>query len=446
MTRYFMIFACDEKGGIGNKGKIPWHLPEDLALFQRMTFGRTVIYGRKTLESFPGQKPLQKRRNIVLSRNPNFSIEGAEVCSSLEEAFSRCGDYPIIIGGETVYTEALTKYPELCLGVCQTVVAGTHTCDTFFSVGESPFEYDIKGSEKFRTLMLHNFDCGEIGYLALLSRVMRFGQERKDRTGTGTKSLFAKTLYFPDVSKEFPLVTTKKTNWGKILSELLWFLSGCTDARVLKQKGSDIWDGNSSKEFQKTRGLENYTEGDCGPIYPFQWRHAGAEYKGCSEDYRGKGKDQIMEMVRLIQEEPDSRRILLQSWNVSDLDKMVLPPCHMTFQVDVRGDKLDGQVYQRSADLALGVPFNIASYACLLMLLAKRTGKEASNLTLCFGNVHVYNNHMENAQKMIERCPRKPSVLEIKRIADPNLFDLKEEDFELRDYQSYGALNFDMAV
>ncbi|AHC55072.1 thymidylate synthase [Tunisvirus fontaine2] len=441
-----MVFACDENGGIGKQGKIPWHLPEDLAIFQRMTFGRTIIYGRKTLESFPGQKPLPKRRNLILSRDVSFSVEGAEVCGSLEEAFSKCQDYSIVIGGESIYIQCLSKYPELCLGVSRTLVFGEHPADKFFSVKGSPFAYAIRNSEKFQTAMLHNINHGELGYLSLLSEVMNSGNERGDRTGTGVKSLFAKTLFFPNVSKEFPLLTVKKTNWDKVLSELLWFLSGSTDAKILKEKGNDIWDKNASKEFQEKVGLEHYEEGDCGPIYPFQWRHAGAKYVDCKKDYKGEGKDQILEMVRLIQEDPTSRRILLESWNVVDLDKMVLPPCHKTFQVYVRGDELDGQVYQRSADLALGVPFNIASYACLLSILAKRTGKRPGNLTLTFGDVHIYKNHMENAQKMLERVPRLPPTLEITGIADEGLWNLESKDFILHNYVSYGALNFEMAV
>lgn len=446
MSFYFMIFACDENGGIGNNGKIPWHLPEDLAMFQRMTFGRTIIYGRKTLESFPGQRPLAKRRNIILSKNKDFFVEGAEVCSSLEEAFSKCDDFSIVIGGESVYTQCLTNYPELCLGVSRTLVFGEHPCDKFFSVKNAPFTYLIKESKKFQATMFHNSDSGELGYLALLSQVLNYGNERSDRTGTGTKSLFAKTLFFPNISENFPLLTVKKTNWDKILSELLWFLSGSTDAKILKEQGNDIWDGNASKTFQEKVGLSHYEEGDCGPIYPFQWRHAGAKYVDCKKDYSGEGKDQILEMVRLIQEQPTSRRILLESWNVADLDKMVLPPCHKTFQVYVRGDMLDGHVYQRSADLALGVPFNIASYACLLSLLAKRTGKVSGNLTLSFGDVHVYNNHAENAQKMLERVPHLPPTLEITGIADETLKKLEPGDFVLKNYKSYGALNFEMAV
>ncbi|AMQ10988.1 dihydrofolate reductase-thymidylate synthase [Brazilian marseillevirus] len=446
MSKYFMVFACDENGGIGKQGQIPWHLPEDLAIFQRMTFGRTIIYGRKTLESFPGQKPLTKRRNLILSRDGEFSVDGAEVCGSLEEAFSKCEDYSIVIGGESVYTQCLSKYPELCLGVSRTLVFGEHPADKFFSVKNAPFAYLIRDSEKFQTAMFHNYDSGELGYLSLLSQVMNQGNSKEDRTGTGVKSLFAKSLFFPNVSKEFPLLTVKKVNWEKILSELLWFLSGSTDSKVLEEAGNDIWVPNSSKEFQKSRGLENYEEGDCGPIYSFQWRHAGAKYVDCKQDYKGQGEDQILEMVRLIQEEPTSRRILLEAWNVADLKNMVLPPCHKTFQVYVRGNELDAQVYQRSADLALGVPFNIASYACLLSLLAKRTGKVAGNLTMTFGDIHVYNNHMENAQKMLERAPHRPPSLEITNIADDGLWNLRKEDFVLHDYSSYGALNFGMAV
>nr|WNL49641.1 dihydrofolate reductase thymidylate synthase [Marseillevirus sp.] len=443
MQGYYVVFACDQRGGIGNKGKIPWYLPEDLATFQRMTFGRTIIYGRKTLESFPGARPLAKRRNIIISRNKNLQVEGAEVAHSIEEAFSLTQGYCVVIGGSEIYMQCLEKFPDLCLGVSRTLVLGDYETDTWFSIKETKYSYLIKSSHNFETAMLFRKNGGELGYLSLLSEVLYSGEKRSDRTGTGTRSLFGRQLLFENVSQNFPLITVKKMAWGCILSELLWFLSGSTDSKMLELQNNNIWKKNSSRKFLDGRGL-NYREGDCGPIYGFQWRHWGAKYIDCDTDYRGQGTDQILSIISQINNDPTSRRMVLSAWNVSDLDKMCLPPCHSFSQFYVRGEFLDCHLYQRSADLALGVPFNIASYACLLSILAKASGKIAGNLTMSFGDVHVYEDHIDNAHKMIERLPHKSPKLTV-NISDQTLFNLKEEDFMLEGYSSCGALKFDMA-
>nr|WRK65405.1 dihydrofolate reductase thymidylate synthase [Marseillevirus futianmevirus] len=443
MQGYYIVFACDQRGGIGKEGKIPWHLPEDLATFQRMTFGRPVIYGRKTLESFPGAKPLAKRRNIILTRNNEFSVEGAEVAHSIEEAFSLVDGYCVVIGGSEIYTQCLEQFPELCLGVSRTLVMGKYDVDTWFSVKQTKYSYLIKSSHNFETAMLFRKNEGELAYLSLLSEVLYSGEKREDRTGTGTRSLFGRSLLFENVSERFPLITVKKMAWGCVLSELLWFLSGSTDSKMLELQNNNIWKKNSSRKFLDGRGL-SYREGDCGPIYGFQWRHWGAKYIDCDTDYRGQGTDQILSIVSDINKDPNSRRLVLSAWNVSDLDKMCLPPCHSFSQFYVRGEYLDCHLYQRSADLALGVPFNIASYACLLSILAERTGKKAGNLTMSFGDVHVYETHVENAHKMLERLPHKSPKLTV-NISDEALFCLSKEDFSLDGYTSCGPLSFEMA-
>nr|WQM86917.1 bifunctional dihydrofolate reductase-thymidylate synthase [Marseillevirus cajuinensis] len=443
MQGYYIVFACDQRGGIGKEGKIPWHLPEDLATFQRMTFGRPIIYGRKTLESFPGSKPLPKRRNIVVSRNTSLSVEGAEVAHSIEEAFSLVDGVCVVIGGSEIYTQCLEQFPDLCLGVSRTLVMGKHDVDTWFSVKQTKYSYLIKSSHNFETAMLFRKSEGELAYLSLLSEVLYSGEKREDRTGTGTRSLFGKNLIFENISEKFPLITVKRMAWGCVLSELLWFLSGSTDSKMLELQNNNIWKKNSSRKFLDGRGL-NYREGDCGPIYGFQWRHWGAKYVDCDTNYRGQGTDQILSIVSSINKNPNSRRMVLSAWNVSDLDKMCLPPCHSFSQFYVRGEYLDCHLYQRSADLALGVPFNIASYACLLSILAKTTEKKAGNLTMSFGDVHVYETHIENACKMLERLPHKSPKLTI-NISDETLFGLSKEDFSLQGYTSCGALSFEMA-
>lgn len=443
MQGYYLVFACDQRGGIGNKGRIPWHLPEDLAIFQRMTFGRTIIYGRKTLESFPGSKPLAKRRNIIVSRNSDLNVDGAEVAHSLEEAFSLVQGHCIVVGGSEIYKQCLEQFPDFCLGVSRTLVLETYEADRWFSVKEAKYNYLIKSSHNFETAMMFRKNEGELAYLSLLSEVLYSGEKRKDRTGTGTRSLFGRHLLFENISEKFPLITVKRMAWGCILSELLWFLSGSTDSKMLELQNNNIWKKNSSRKFLDGRGL-SYREGDCGPIYGFQWRHWGAKYVDCDTDYRGQGEDQILSIISEIQNNASSRRLVLSAWNVSDLDKMCLPPCHSFSQFYVRGDFVDCHLYQRSADLALGVPFNIASYACLLSIIAEASGKKAGNLTMSFGDVHIYETHIDNAQKMLERLPHKTPKLKVK-ISDNTLFCLKKGDFELDGYSCCGSLKFVMA-
>lgn len=197
-------------------------------------------------------------------------------------------------------------------------------------------------------------DHPEKQYLELVREILEYGNPKSDRTGTGTLSVFGRFMRF-DLNQGFPLFTTKRVFWRGIVEELLWFLSGSTDANKLKEKGVHIWDGNTTKEFLKNRGLEHYDEGDIGPGYGFQWKYATATYHGMRFDYRGKGVDQISKVIDMIKNDQDSRRIICSSWNVSDIDKMALPPCHCLFQFYVNDGYLSCCMYQRSCDMGLGM-------------------------------------------------------------------------------------------
>lgn len=246
-------------------------------------------------------------------------------------------------------------------------------------------------------------------YLSLVSRAICDGEMRPDRTGTGTLSLFAPQpgLSFSLRNGTLPLLTTKRVFMRGVLEELLWFVAGKTDSKLLTDRGVHIWDGNGSKEFLKSRGLGHRREGDLGPVYGFQWRHFGAEYTDCDADYRGKGVDQLAEVIDKIKNNPTDRRIIMSAWNPKDLSQMALPPCHMFCQFYVSlpsatensnktgRPELSCHMYQRSCDLGLGVPFNIASYALLTHMVAHVTGCEAKELTLAMGDAHVYRDHVE---------------------------------------------------
>ncbi|MBR7028610.1 MAG: thymidylate synthase [Bacteroidaceae bacterium] len=252
-------------------------------------------------------------------------------------------------------------------------------------------------------------------YLALLQRILDEGVVKTDRTGTGTKSVFGHQMRF-DLSEGFPLLTTKKLHLRSIIHELLWFLKGDTNVHYLQENGVRIWN-----EWADANG-------DVGHIYGYQWRSW--------PDYHGGTIDQISECVRLIKEQPDSRRILVSAWNVADLPQMNLPPCHLLFQFYVADGRLSLQLYQRSADTFLGVPFNIASYALLLQMMAQVTGLQPGEFIHTTGDTHLYLDHLEQARLQLTREPR---VLPRMRLNPDvkSIFDFKYEDFELEGYDPH---------
>jgi thymidylate synthase len=266
-------------------------------------------------------------------------------------------------------------------------------------VGPNPAPLDTPSSSSSSQRKQHE----EQQYLSLVQRVIDTGEARADRTGTGTLALFAPTPFKFDLSNgTLPLLTTKRVFTRGVIEELLWFVAGKTDGKLLSDRGIHIWDGNGSKEFLATRGLGHRREGDLGPVYGFQWRHFGAKYTDCDADYTGQGVDQLQEVIHLIKSNPTDRRILLSAWNPADLALMALPPCHMFCQFFVSAPKTEGgkkglscQMYQRSCDLGLGIPFNIASYACLTYMIAHVTDTEPRELTLVMGDAHVYKDHVE---------------------------------------------------
>ena len=233
-------------------------------------------------------------------------------------------------------------------------------------------------------------------YLNLLRHVMDNGEEKSDRTGTGTKSVFGHQLRF-DLSNNFPLLTTKKVHLKSIIYELLWFLKGDTNIKYLKDNGVSIWDEWADEN------------GELGPVYGHQWRSWPSE--------NGGKIDQISQLIKQIQNNPDSRRLIVSAWNPTDVEKMALPPCHCLFQFYVSNEKLSCQLYQRSADIFLGVPFNIASYALLTMMIAKITNLEPGEFIHTFGDAHLYTNHFSQAEEQLSRSPR--TLPKMKIISNP---------------------------
>ena len=260
-------------------------------------------------------------------------------------------------------------------------------------------------------------------YLDLMRHVKQHGARKSDRTGTGTLSVFGYQMRF-DISEKFPAVTTKKLHFKSIIHELLWFLQGSTNTKYLKDHGVTIWDEWADEK------------GELGPVYGSQWRAWKAD---------GRTIDQISQVIEQIKNNPDSRRLIVSAWNVGEIEKMALAPCHAFFQFYVADGKLSCQMYQRSADIFLGVPFNIASYSLLTMMIAQVTGLKPGEFIISFGDAHIYLNHLDQVDTQLKRQPLPLPEMKINPKVK-SIFDFKYEDFELAGYQSHPAISAPIAV
>ena len=273
-------------------------------------------------------------------------------------------------------------------------------------------------------------------YLKLLFEIATTGKPKTDRTGTGTLSLFGAQMRF-DLSKGFPLVTTKKVHFKSIVAELLWFLSGSTNVKDLQAMGCKIWD-----DWAKP-------DGDLGPVYGTQWRSWKRQHENYNDfvcDNPPPGIDQIAQVIRDIKSNPDSRRHIVSAWNVADIPQMALAPCHALFQFDVTDGKLSCQLYQRSADMFLGVPFNIASYALLTHMVAQQCDLDVGDFIWTGGDCHIYNNHTEQIKLQLSRVPLPLCDLLITKRQPTSIFDYKPDDFRLAGYNPYDAIRGEVAV
>ncbi len=293
--------------------------------------------------------------------------------------------------------------------------------------------------------MTKNLIHPEEQYLNQIKMCLENKDLRIDRTGTGTYSCFGGQFRFSLENNTFPLLTTKFIPFRVVVEELLFFINGLTDNQILKDKNIHIWDGNSSKEFFEKNNI-NREEGDLGPIYGFQWRYFGATYKTCKDDYKGKGIDQLQNIIDEIKTNPTSRRLVVNAWNPAQLKEMALPPCHCLFQFYVSSNKLSCHLYQRSGDLGLGVPFNIASYSLLTIIIAKLCNLEPGEFIHSFGDVHVYSDHVDALKVQLKRSPRPFPTLKFKDKEYKTLEDFKFEDFILENYDPYPKIFMKMAI
>ncbi|XP_059460744.1 putative bifunctional dihydrofolate reductase-thymidylate synthase [Corylus avellana] len=495
-----VVVAATHEMGIGKDGKLPWKLPSDLKFFKELTMTTSdpgkknaVVMGRKTWESIPLEyRPLPVRLNVVLTRSGSFDIATAEnvvICGSIPSALKLLAESPysssiekvFVIGGGQILREALNA-PQ-CAAIHITEIETSIECDTFiptinFSVfqpwySSPPFvENNIRYSfvsyvrvrsstveahasrnecsnkfevERFTFLPKMIFERhDEYMYLKLVQEIISSGTQKDDRTGTGTLSKFGCQMRF-NLRRSFPLLTTKRVFWRGVVEELLWFISGSTNAKVLQEKDIHIWDGNASRDYLDSIGLSDRKEGDLGPIYGFQWRHFGARYTNMHADYTGQGFDQLSDVIDKIKNRPDDRRIILSAWNPSDLKLMALPPCHMFAQFYVANGELSCQMYQRSADMGLGVPFNIASYALLTCMIAHVCGLTPGDFIHVIGDAHVYNTHIKPLQEQLQKLPKPFPILKI----NPDKKDIDSfvaADFKLIGYDPHQKIEMKMAV
>ena len=470
LSRFSVILATTPNGDIGYKGKIPWDLKDEIQHFRATTKGlgnNCVIMGRKTWDSLPIEaRPLKDRTNIVITRSDARELRNrfpsGFFVNSFKEALevASAGSFreTWVIGGAEIYSIALTDYLYLCDKIVHTVVKMTSLSTNMFDAKvdirvfkdmktepvKSTVEYTVK---KYTPGEIH----GETQYINLCNNILENGTSFNDRrTGKVMRTLaFPQELSF-DLTKGFPALTTKRMALKNTVRELLWFLSGCTDSKVLEEKGCDFWKLNAEQKTLDKLELP-WKDGDCGPIYGFQWRHAGAEYTGCDGDYTGQGVDQIKNLIEGLKNNPMSRRHIISAWNVKDLNKMCLPPCHVMSQFIVEQEEgvpvyLSCKLTQRSADVFLGLPINIASYALLTHILAKICDLRPKRLVMSLGDAHIYSDHIPTVKKQVTRTPLPFCKLNIDVGRMPPIEQLKLEHFIFENYLSHDPLRGDMAV
>ncbi|KAG7336572.1 thymidylate synthase [Nitzschia inconspicua] len=435
-----------------------------------------VVMGRNTWNSIPQQfRPLTGRTNVVLTRTPSALHDipdSVMVATSLRDAWQQLAQRDdlgeiFVIGGAQIYQQALEQNYVQKIIMTRVDTPPGMEFDTYFpdilscpnnewkllqedDPNQPPKEEQQQEEENgitYRFLTYIKPNKEETQYLDLIRKILKEGVIRGDRTGTGTQSIFGAQMRFELRHGQLPLLTTKKTFWRGVAEELLWFISGSTNANLLAEKNIHIWDGNGSKEFLESRGLGHREEGDLGPVYGFQWRHFGAEYKDMYTNYDGQGVDQLQQCIDKIKHNPEDRRIIMSAWNPAALDEMALPPCHLLCQffVDTSKNELSCQLYQRSADMGLGVPFNIASYALLTHLMAHVTGRKPGELIHTLGDAHVYMNHIQPLQEQLEREPRPFPKLYINP-SKTNIDDFVYDDLTVVGYNPHKAISMKMAV
>jgi dihydrofolate reductase/thymidylate synthase len=505
--------------GIGYQGKLAWHIPEDMAHFKEITTSNSgitakfdlhniVVMGRKTWESIPIKyRPLEKRFNVVLSKSQEYIdrmndansdcanvlftswnslfLEGGyiqlqhKIKSLVGSEYSRFQYF--IIGGSQIYSQALqTAYNngnKVIIHTTEVYLDSNSSVefDSFFPKVDntkmhlysiSEFQYSSKGNLWYRFATYANFllsisgklftNKEEHSYLDLMRKILETGKSNDDRTGVGTLSLFGAMLKF-QLRDTFPISTTKRIPLRMIFEELMLYISGRTDNRILQEKGIHIWDGNTSREFLDRRGLAAYREGDFGETYGFNMRHYGGTYQGCHMEYPLSvyGFDQLANAIHLIKTDPYSRRIIIDLWNPATQDRAALPSCLCKYQfnVDVSKGELNLAIYLRSSDYFLANNWNTCTGALLVHMICALEGINLTpgELTVFIADAHIYKSHIAQVRENLAREPYPyPKLLINPKLANggkrQNIEDFQWEDIELLGYRCHHGIKAEMAI
>lgn len=445
--------------GIGYNNDLLYKIPADMKFFKQTTINHTVIMGYKTWLSLPN-RPLKNRINIVLTNRHQLNKSTDSVIFTTFNKvknliLSEKNKSYYIIGGSEIYSLFLNDIDVSPEQLIINHISPDITCniDTYFNPDKIS-KYSISSySEKmfydnlsYRYIYYKKSSLNqEQKYMNLLKEILYTGKQRVDRTGVGTFSLFGRNLRF-NIENSIPLMTSKRISFKNIVEELLWFCKGDTDANNLREKGVNIWNGNSSREFLDSRGLYNNKEGDCGPIYGHQWRRFG-QRKG----EKNTGIDQLKYVEDLLKNDPYSRRIILSAWNPYDLKDMALLPCHIQVQwyVENKGNKkmLNCMFTMRSSDFALASCYNIVSYSILTYILAKKHNMYPGEIIYNAGDCHIYTNHLEAINEQLKRSFRPfPSLHLDDSIKTKSWEEIEYKDFELIGYFPNPSIKMDMAI
>jgi len=482
-----LIVIHDKNYGIGNNGNIPWKFKQDLKFFREETDNNIIIMGKNTWNSIPEQyRGLKNRINIIIStsitydklkkeNNTNSKIylennleDGIKLGLNIQKLENK---KIYIIGGSEIYKQTINN--NLIDELVITEIDDTYKTDCFINYSNltlnNYFTKEIEDidqtTNKLIKLKFNKYKVldpvrkykldknGEIQYLEILEKIYNSTETKRQTRNGFTYSIFGEQIKI-DLQKEFPIFTTKKMFWRGIVEELLFFISGKTDANILNNKGIKIWELNTSKTFLDSVNL-NYDVGDMGPMYGFNWRHFGSNYINKDTDYNNKGIDQLMYIINTLKSDPFNRRMIMTTYDPLTVNKCVLYPCHgivTQFYVSNEG-YLDCITYQRSADAFLGLPFNITSYALLVHIICHFINSGDRILELkprylitYLGDVHLYEEHIESVKKQIKREPLFPPKIKINKQKPTDISDYKFEDIELINYIYYDQIKANMKM
>lgn len=451
MYSFNTIVAYDSKFGIGKDGKIPWDIPTDLYRFKQLTTGNVVIMGRKTYESIG--KPLNNRINIIISKTLKLeNTENLYFFNDIIEAFkfaSSIKKTKFVIGGQNIYKWFLDN--NLITTEYVTKIYYDYNCDVFYPKYTRGVLKDCHGDEmgsnakviyEFWTYDYKNQE--EALFLTMGRSILNQGESRDDRTGTGTLSAFGKQLTFDLSNNTFPLLTTRKMFLRGIFEELMLYLRGQTDSKILEEKKINVWQGNTTREFLDKRNLQHLPVGDMGPSYGFLFRHFGAKYIDCKTDYTGQGADQLANVIHLLKTNTTSRRIIISLWDPVNIDSCPLPPCLYNYQFYVANGELSCMMTQRSSDYAVAGGWNIATGALLTIMLAQATDLKPKTLIWNIGDMHLYKNVIDNFKLQLKREPYIFPKLYLPKKEDITTYEFK--DLQLINYNYHDAIDFHMNV